>query len=145
MANQHSNHFLAERDKGNVDFDADVFHLALMATGFVFDPDTHANWSDASASELAGGNGYTQDGLTLAGVSVSEDDTNNRSSVTWNNASWTASGGNIGPSPGACIIKWTGVEATAIIVGYIDFGSDQTALDGNPFAIQNMEVRTNAA
>jgi hypothetical protein len=144
MANQNSNHFLAERDKGNIDFDADVFHLVLMATGFVFDPDTDANWSDISASELAGGNGYTQDGATLSGVAVSEDDTNNRSSVTWNNESWTATGGNIGPSPSACIVKWTGVESTSIIVGNIDFGGDQTALSGNPFSVQNIENRSNA-
>ena len=142
MANVIPNHFKAQRDAGNIDFDANTFHIALMATGFTFDIDTDANWSDISASELAGGNGYTQDGATLAGVAISEDDTNNWSSVTWNDATWAASGGSIGPSPGACIIKWTGVESTSIIVGYIDFTSDQTAADGTNFNVQNIEVRT---
>jgi hypothetical protein len=142
MANETSNHFLAQRDAGNVDFDADTFHLALMATGFTFNRDTDANWSDISASELAGGNGYVQDGATLSGVAISEDDANDWSSVTWDDEVWAASGGSIGPSPGAALIKWTGVEATSVIVGYIDFGSDQTATTGTNFNVQNIEVRT---
>jgi hypothetical protein len=35
----------------------------------------------------------------------------------------------------------TGTASTSIVVGYIDFGGDQTAPDGAPFIIRNIIVR----
>jgi hypothetical protein len=136
-----SNHYKHELHAGNIDFDADTFHMALMASGFSFDPDAHANWSDVSAGELAAGSGYTAGGQVMAGVAISEDDANDRSDVTWSNVTWTASGGNIGPSPGVMIYKNTGTASTSTIVGYVPFGQELTAFDGNPFTVQNPTVR----
>lgn len=140
MASGVSNHLLAEQNKGNVDFSADTFKIRLMATGFTFDPDAHALWANVSASELANGNGYVTGGATLAGVTISEDDTNNRSDVAWNNAEWTASGGSIGPSPGAIVIDDT--HANDAVVGFIDFAADQTATDGGTFRVTTPTFRS---
>ena len=133
MATEHSNHYFYELHNADVDYGTHVFKLILMATGFSFNKDTHALYADISASELANGNGYTTGGQTLANVSVTEDDTHDRSYVSWDDATWTPSGGNIGPSPGAVIIDDT--HASDLVVGYIDFGSDQTATPGGTFVV----------
>lgn len=139
MANAVSNHCKFQLGSGNIDFDTNSYKIILMATGFTFNIDTHATYANVSASELATGNGYTQNTKTLATVALSEDDTNDRLSVTWDDVVWTASGGSIGPSPGAIIFDDTTSDDT--VVGFIDFGSDQTATDGGTFTVPNVEFR----
>ena len=122
-----------------IDFANDVFKIILMQTGFTFDKDTHHGYADVSGNELATANGYTVGGNTLAGVAVTEDDVDDRTEVTWNNTTWTASGGSIGPSPGAIIYDDT--DGSDSIVGYIDFGGDQTQADGGTATISSIEFR----
>jgi hypothetical protein len=65
-----------------------------------------------------------------------------RTEVTWSNTSWVASGGSIGPSPGAIVYDDTVTTPQAdAIVGYIDFGGDQTQADGGTATISNVEFR----
>lgn len=122
-----------------IDFANDTFKIILMQTGFTFNEDTHEDYADVSGSELATANGYTAGGFTLTGVTVTEDDVDDRTEVTWNNATWTASGGAIGPSPGAIIYDDTVTDDP--IVQYIDFGGDQTQADGGTATISNIETR----
>jgi len=125
-----------------IDFANDTFKIILMQTGFTFNKDTHHGYADVSGSELATANGYTVGGYTLTGNSVVENDTDDRADCTFNNAVWTASGGPIGPSPGAIIYDDTVTTPTADpIVGYIDFGGDQTQADGGVATISNISVR----
>lgn len=125
-----------------IDFANDSFKIILMDTGFTFNKDTHHGYADVSASELSTGNGYTQNTKILAGVAVTEDDTDDRCEVTWDNVTWTASGGSIGPTPGAIIYDDTVTTPTADpIIGFIDFGGDQTQADGGVATIVNVEVR----
>ena len=122
-----------------IDFANDVFKIALMQTGFTFNKDTHHGYADISGNELATANGYTAGGNTLAGVGVVEDDTDDRTEVTWDNTTWNAAGGSIGPSPGAIIYDDTAADDP--IVGYIDFGGDQTQADGGTATISSIEFR----
>lgn len=125
-----------------IDFANDTFKIILMETGFSFNKDTHHAYANVSGSELSTAYGYTVGGNSLAGVAVTEDDTDDRTEVTWNNSSWTASGGAIGPTPGAIIYDDTVTTPTADpIVGYIDFGGDQTQSDGGVAMVNNIEVR----
>ncbi len=139
MATAVSNHFKYHLGYGGVTIRTDAFKIILMVTGYTFDKDAHEDYADVSASELSTGNGYTVKTKALAGVSLAEDDTNDRLSVTWNNVTWTASGGDIGPSPGAIVIDDT--ETDDVVVGYIDFGGDQTAVDGATGTVANIEFR----
>ena len=124
-----------------IDFSGDTFKIILMKSGFIFDKDAHHGYADVSASELTGVNGYTVGGNTLSGVAVTENDTTDLTEITWNNSSWAASGGAIGPSPGAIIYDDTPTTPQADpIVGYIDFGSDQTEPAGGVITIANIEV-----
>jgi hypothetical protein len=140
MATAVSNHFMFHLISGDVDINTDSLKICLMADGFVFDIDAHEEWADVSANELAGGSGYTQDTATLSATpTVTENDTDNRIEVTWDNEAWTASGGSIGPTPGAIIKDDT--ETDEVIVFYIDFGEDKTQADGGVFTITNIELR----
>jgi len=142
MATELSNEIRYLLLKKVCDFSTDVFKIRAMASGFVFNKDTHTVWADVSASELANGNGYVTGGNTLSGVAVTKDDTLDRGRAVWANTSWTAAGGTIGPSPGAIIIDDT-VAAPVVdpIVGYIDFGGEKTQSDGGVFTIASPEVR----
>ena len=128
-----------------IDFANDSFKIILMQSGFTFNKDTHHGYADVSASELATGNGYTANTKTLSGVTVTEDDTDDRCEITWSNVTWTASGGAIGPTPGAIIYDDTvvlgGVTIADPIIGYIDFGGDQTQADGGTATISAIEFR----
>jgi len=139
MSNQASNKIKYLLATQAVDFASDTFKVILMQSGFTFDKDSHEKYADVSGSELATGNGYTAGGGTLAGVSVSEDDVNDRCEVTWNNYSWTAAGGPIGPACGAIIYDDT--EGNDAIVGFIDFGSDYTQVDGGVATLASLTFR----
>ena len=137
MATQLSNQIRLITASKLVDYNTDVFKAALMATGFTFDPVNHDLYSDVSASELSNGNGYTTGGATMAGVAVARNDTDNVTEITWNNVTWTAASGTIGPTPGAIIYDTT---ASNTIVGYIDFAGDQSEPDGGIATISNPKV-----
>ena len=138
MANQASNKIKYALATKAIDFSADTFKIILMQTGFVFNKDTHHAYSDVSGSELATANGYTAGGTTLAGVTVTEDDTDDRCDITWSNPSWTAVGGNIGPASGAIVYDDT---ASDFVVGYIDFGGDYTQPNGGTITLVGVEFR----
>ena len=134
-----SNHFKFQLASGLVDFSADTFKIILMNTTFAFDKDADATLALITADQLATNYGYTQDDETLAGVAISEDDTDDRAEVTWNDVTFTASGGEIGPFGAACIIDTTTVDDT--VVGCIDFGTDYTTANGSSFQLQDIELR----
>jgi len=125
-----------------VDFSTDEFHIILMAEGYVFDRVNHKGYADVSEYELPTGNGYTQNTKVLTGVAITENDTDNRTEITWDNVSWEASGGSIGPVVGAIIFDSTITTPVANpLVGYIDFGGAQTQSDGGICNIINIEVQ----
>ena len=121
-----------------IDFANDIFTIILMKSGFTFNKDTHHGYADVSASELGTGYGYTAGGQSLTGVAVTENDTTDKTEITWNNSSWTATGGSIGPAAGAIIFDNTPTTPQADpILGYIDFGEDQTEPSGGVFTVAN--------
>lgn len=134
-----SNHFKYQCLRKQIDLSVDVIKVILMATGFVFDKDNHATYANVVASELATGNGYTQNTKTLSNQVLSEDDTNDRAEMVADDLTWTAAGGSIGPTPGA--ILYDGTSADNTIIGYIDFGSELTATSGNTLVIEDISIR----
>lgn len=146
MASQASNKLKFMLARKAIDFETDSFIIILMESGYVFNPDTDHGYADIKNSELATANGYIAGAKTLAGVTITEDNVNDRCSITWSNVVWTANGGSIGPSPGAIIFDDTVTANGTLwpadpIIGYIDFGGDQTQADGGTATISNIEVR----
>ena len=139
MAGTIANNFRVLIAQGAVDFDADTFKAIAMVEGFVFNPATHDLYADVSASEQTTGYGYTTGGVTLTGVSIAQNDTDARADITWNNITWTASGGDVGPLAG--VIIYDDTITNDPIVGYIDFGGAYTVADGGTATVANVKVR----
>jgi hypothetical protein len=122
-----------------VNLTSDVIYIILMVSGFSFNPGTMFQYSNVSASELGAGNGYTQGGQALTGYALAEDDTNMVVNITWNSATWTATGGTIGPTPGAILYDYT--SASKYVLGYIDFGGNQSQASGGIATISNITLQ----
>ncbi|MBW2342500.1 MAG: hypothetical protein JRF53_00545 [Deltaproteobacteria bacterium] len=101
-------------------FNAYVFKIILMNNTFTFDKDTHATLSDIAADQLATAYGYTQNDKTLANIVITEDDVNDRVNIAWDDVSWSAAGGSIGPSGAAIILGFDVIEATEFFTTAID-------------------------
>lgn len=111
-----------------------------IATASLTDESAGDTVTIVAEDELASGNGYTKDTKTTGTITVTEDDTNDRGGATYATVTWNASGGDIGPTPGAILYDDTSSDDT--IIQYIDFGGEQTATDGQPFSIASGTIRT---
>lgn len=132
MADVIYNSFKRDIANGSIDLDTDTIKVLLVSSSYTPDQDTHTKRSDIT-NELSAGSGYTSGGETLAGKSVTVDNTNNRSAfdandVTWTTATFTARGAVLYKSRG-------GVSSADELIAYIDFGTDKSVSGGN-FVIQ---------
>lgn len=88
--------------------------------------------------ELASGNGYSQDAWYFSGLTIGEDDASDITSMVWATAlSWTAAGGNIGPTPGLIMLD----DSWSAIIGYISFASAESVAIGNALVISGVTIR----
>jgi len=133
-----SNHFKQQLNLGEIDFDSNVYKVILMDDSFTFDPDTDSTLSGVTSSQLATQGGYTQDDKTLSNVSVTENDTTNKSEVTWDDASWTATTSGIGPTGSFCIYDDTTSDDT--IICCVDFGEDYTVAEDSVLTLQSIKI-----
>ena len=133
MAGTIANNFRVLIAQGAVDFDANTFKAIAMKEGFIFNPATHDLYADVSASEQGTGYGYTAGGVTLTGVSVAQNDTDARADITWNNITWTASGGTVGPFRYVVLYNDTPTSPADPLVAWWDYGSALTLGIGDSF------------
>lgn len=75
----------------------------------------------------------------MSGVSITQNDTDARADIKWNNITWTASGGDVGPIAG--VIIYDDSISGDPILGYINFGGAYTVADGGTATIANVKVR----
>lgn len=113
--------FLQHLLKGDIDADTQTFKVMLTTSTYVPNIDTHEFRS--SVTNEVTGTGYTAGGKTLTGVTTSYDATGNRglldaADVVWTTATFTVRY--------AVIYVSIGTAATDILVGWIDFGADQS-------------------
>jgi len=110
-----------------VDFDTDTIKVALLSSSYTPDQDAHDYFNDVSAAEVSG-TGYTAGGNTLASKTATYDSANNvvildAADTTWASSTITARY--------AVIYDSTGTSSTSPLIGYVDFGSDQSSTSGN--------------
>jgi hypothetical protein len=89
--------------------------------------------------ELPNGSGYATGGEPLVGLSLTEDDADNRAELVFNDLTWTAAGADLGPTAGAIIYDGTTGDNT--ILGFYDFGSDHLIADGHSLVVKSNEIR----
>jgi hypothetical protein len=141
-----SNHFKKQVlskliDLSEASSPADSFKVILMNTAFAFNKDTHATLADVISSpsaELATNYGYTQQNKALTGGTLTEDDANDKGYRTFDNVTWTASGGDIGPT--GCAIVYDDTTSDDTVVGCIDFGADITIPNGSSLQLQAIQI-----
>lgn len=128
MASKMYGQFLAKALNKEVDFDTDTIKVALVGSAYTPNQDSHDYWDDVSANEVTG-TGYTAGGATLAGKSVTYDSASNvivldANDVVWASSTITARYAVIYDDAGA-------TSAQKVLIGYVDFGSDQSSTNGN--------------
>lgn len=89
------------------------------------DQDAHDFFNDVT-NEISG-TGYTAGGATLTGKSVSYDTATNKVRLIAADAQWTTA---TFTARYAVYYKSTGTASTSPLIGYLDFGSDQTVTAG---------------
>lgn len=116
---------------GVIDLDTDTFKVMLLTSSYTPDRDSHVFRSDLT-NEVSG-TGYTAGGATLASVTVTQDNTNDRAVFDAADTTWSSS--TIAAARYAVIYKSRGGAASADeLVCLIDFASDRSS-DGGPFTI----------
>ena len=96
----------------NLHLTTDTFRCYLLA-GWTPNIDTHHFLSDIVANEIALA-GYTAGGVTLASLTWTENDTDDRSQWDFANPTWASIA--TGTISYAAIVKWTGVATTSPIL-----------------------------
>lgn len=140
MASRVSNELKELLGYAAVNFSSDTFKIILLKAGFSYSPASHEKYGDVTTYEVDNGLGYTTAGATLANVALTRSDVDNNLIVSWNNVSWTATGGNIEAS-GAIIYDDTVAAPTVKpIIGYIDFGGNMLTYDGGILTIANIAL-----
>ena len=104
--------------------------LKVMLSNTAPNAGTHTVRADAS--EISGGNGYTSGGNT-ASVSSSAQSGGVYTLVLSDPATWTASGGTIGPFRYAILYNDTPTSPADPLIGWWDYGSSITLQIGETF------------
>ena len=112
-------------------FGSDTIKIALCNSSYTPDRDAHDFFDDIT-NEVSG-TGYSAGGATLANVSVTQDNTNDRITIDADDASWSSS--SIANARYAIIYKSTGTASTSPLIAVIDLGSNRSSSLSN-FVIQ---------
>lgn len=118
--------FPAKLANAEIDFDTDTIKVALVTSSYTPDQDAHDYWDDVSSNE-ASGTGYTAGGATLGSKTVTQDSATNKQTFDAADVSWTSS---TVTARYAVIYKSTGTASTSPLIGYVDFGSNQSSSSG---------------
>lgn len=128
MASKLYGQFLSQALNKEIDWDTDTIKVALLTNSYTPDQDAHNYWDDVSTYQVTG-TGYTAGGATLANKTNTYNSGTNvivldADDVTWSTSTITARYAVIyNDSPAT--------NATKNLIGYVDFGSDQSSSNGN--------------
>ena len=128
------NNFVENLAEGVHNFQTATLKLVLIANN----PSSLTTYSQiqSAGGELANGNGYTQGGFPLTGVTSSQ--TGGTYKLDANDAAWTASGGDLGTNLDTFryVVLYDDSATFKNVIGYWDYGSNLTIADGNSFSVQ---------
>lgn len=116
--------------KGQVQPLADTLRAALVTGDYVADKDAHTFFADVSHE--VSGTGYTAGGAALTGISLSQDNANDRAALLADNVVWPVSAFT---AHAAVLYKDTGNPATSPLLAYLNFGGDHT-VSGEDFNLE---------
>jgi hypothetical protein len=128
MASKLYGQFLSQALNKEIDWDTDTIKVALLTNAYTPDQDAHNYFDDVVANEVTGV-GYTAGGNTLANKTNTYNSSTNvivldADDTTWSSSTITARYAVIYDASPA-------TNATRPLIGYVDFGSDQSSSNGN--------------
>lgn len=102
--------------------------------GYTPNIDTHKVWADVSATEYPTANGYTQGGKALSGLTVTQDNANDRALWDAADVTWTALG-PLSPATPSHAIIWndTPTNPADPLIACIELGA--TASNGGDYSV----------
>jgi hypothetical protein len=109
-----------------IDWVGDTIKVALTTSAYTPDQDAHDFFNDVT-NEITG-TGYTAGGATLSGKSISYDSATNETRMLAATSSWPSSSFT---ARRAVVYKDTGTASTSPLIGWVDFGADETIASGN--------------
>jgi hypothetical protein len=129
MASKLYGQFLSQALNKEIDWDTDTIKVALLTNAYTPDQDAHNYLDDVITYEVSGATGYTAGGNTLANKTNTYTGASNvivldADDVTWSSSTITARYAVIYDATPA-------TNATKPLIGYVDFGSDQSSSNGN--------------
>lgn len=111
-----------------IDWDTDTIKVALVAATYTPAQDTDDYWSDVVANEVTG-TGYTATGETLASKTIDYTAGTNVIKLDAADVTWAAS--TITARYAVIYDASPATDATRPLLGYVDFGSNQSSSNGN--------------
>lgn len=117
--------FLSAFNK-EIDLDSDSIKVMLCSSSYIPNQDTH-QYKSSVTNEITG-TGYTAGGAALTSVTVSYDAASNTTTFDAADAAW--SGATFTARYAVIYDATPGSDATRPLIGYVDFGSDQSPSAG---------------
>jgi hypothetical protein len=121
--------FISKALNKEVDWDSDTIKVALLTNSYTPNQDTHDYFDDVASFEVSGATGYTASGLTLTNKTNTYNGTTNVIVLDADDVTWTSS--TITARYAVIYNATPSTNATRPLVGYVDFGSDQSSSNGN--------------
>jgi hypothetical protein len=128
MASKLYGQFLSQALNKEIDWDSDTIRVALLTNAYTPNQDTHNYLDDVIANEVTGV-GYTAGGNTLANKTNTYNGATNVITLDADDTTWTAS--TITARYAVIYDATPATNATRPLIGYVDFGSDQSSSNGN--------------
>jgi hypothetical protein len=120
--------FLSQALNKEIDWDTDTIKVALLTNAYTPDQDVHNYLDDVVANEVSG-TGYTAGGNTLANKTNSYNSATNVITLDADDTTWSSS--TITARYAVIYDATPATNATRPLIGYVDFGSDQSSSNGN--------------
>jgi hypothetical protein len=102
-------------------------------------PDLDNDAYKSDLAEIAAGNGYTAGGVTLTGVTFSEEAGSPQGVwvLSCDSFSWTATGGDIAQARYVALYVLGTGSPNEYLLGYADYGSEFNITSGNTLTVSN--------
>lgn len=128
MASKLYGQFVQAAFNKEIDFDSDTIKVALLTNAYTPDQDAHNYYDDVVAHEVVG-TGYTAGGNTLANKTNTYDSATNVIKLDADDTTWASS--TITARYAVIYDATPATNATRPLIGFVDFGSDQSSSNGN--------------
>ena len=128
MASKLYGNFVVKSFNKEIDWDSDTIKVALLSNAYTPDQDAHDYFDDVVAHQVTG-TGYTSGGNTLANKTNTYNSATNVIVLDADDTTWASS--TITARYAVIYDATPATDATRPLIGYVDFGSDQSSSNGN--------------